>query len=33
MRIRFVLKQKNKTVGAGQTTIQVRPGIRDGGVN
>lgn len=33
MRIRFVLKQKNKTVGAGQTTIQVRPGLRDGGVN
>ncbi len=33
MRIRFVLKQKNKTVGAGQTTIQVRPGIRDGGLN
>ena len=33
MRIRFVLKQKNKTVGSGQTTIQVRPGIRDGGLN
>src|ERR1700752_1624035 len=30
MRIRFVLKQKDKTVGAGQTTVQVRPGIRDG---
>ena len=33
LRIRFVLKQKNKTVGAGQTTIQVRPSFRDGGLN
>jgi hypothetical protein len=33
LRIRFVLKQKNKTVGAGQTTIQVRPSFRDGGMN
>lgn len=33
LRIRFILKQKNKTVGAGQTTIQVRPSFRDGGVN
>ena len=33
MRIRFVLKQKTKTVGAGQTTVQVRPGIRDGGLD
>jgi hypothetical protein len=30
MRIRFLLKQKSKTVGSGQTTVQVRPGIRDG---
>ena len=33
LRIRFLLKQKNKTVGAGQTTIQVRPSFRDGGFN
>jgi hypothetical protein len=30
MRIRFMLKQKNKTVGSSQTTVQVRPGLRDG---
>jgi hypothetical protein len=29
-RVIFRLKQKNKVVGAGQTTIRVRPGIRDG---
>ena len=30
MRIRFTLKQKSKTVGSSQTTVQVRPGLRDG---
>jgi hypothetical protein len=30
MRIRFILKQKSKTVGSGQTSVQVRPGLRDG---
>jgi hypothetical protein len=25
-RVRFTLKQKNKTVGSGQTTVEVRPG-------
>jgi hypothetical protein len=30
-KIEFRLKQKNKVVGAGSTTIQVRPGVRDGG--
>lgn len=25
-RVRFVLKQKNKTVGSGQTVVEVRPG-------
>jgi hypothetical protein len=29
-RVMFRLKQKNKVVGAGQTTIRVRPGLRDG---
>jgi hypothetical protein len=31
--VRFRLKQKNKVVAAGQTTIRVRPGIRDGGID
>jgi hypothetical protein len=30
-RVRFVLKQKNKTVGSGQTNVEVRGGMRDGG--
>jgi hypothetical protein len=30
-RVMFRLKQKKKVVGSGQTTIRVRPGIRDGG--
>ena len=30
-RVEFRLKQKDKVVGAGSTTIQVRPGLRDGG--
>ena len=30
-RVMFRLKQKNKVVGTGQTTIRVRPGLRDGG--
>jgi len=30
-RVRFVLKQKNKTVGSGQTNVEVRGGARDGG--
>jgi hypothetical protein len=30
-KIEFRLKQKDKVVGAGSTTIQVRPGVRDGG--
>jgi hypothetical protein len=29
-RVRFLLKQKNKTVGSGQATIEVRPGLGDG---
>jgi hypothetical protein len=29
--VAFRLKQKNKVVGAGMTTIRVRPGLRDGG--
>ena len=32
-KIEFRLKQKDKVVGAGSTTIQVRPGVRDGGGN
>jgi len=28
-RVQFKLKQKNKVVGTGATTIRVRPGIRD----
>jgi len=31
--VRFRLKQKNKVVATGQTTIRVRPGIRDGGID
>ena len=30
-RVRFVLKQKDKTVGSGQTNVEVRGGARDGG--
>jgi hypothetical protein len=30
-KVEFRLKQKNKVVGAGSTTVQVRPGLRDGG--
>jgi hypothetical protein len=30
-RVEFRLKQKDKVVGSGSTTIQVRPGLRDGG--
>ncbi len=26
-RVRFILKQKNKTVGSGQTTVEIRQGI------
>ena len=29
-RVEFRLKQKNKTVGSGQATIEVRPGLGDG---
>ena len=31
MKVEFRLKQKDKIVGAGSTTINVRPGLRDGG--
>ena len=31
MKVEFRLKQKDKVVGAGSTTITVRPGLRDGG--
>lgn len=31
--VEFKLKQKNKIVGRGKTTVKVRPGIRDGGGN
>lgn len=31
MKVEFRLKQKDKVVGAGGTTITVRPGLRDGG--
>jgi len=30
-RVLFTLKQKNKTVATGRTTIRVRPGLHDGG--
>lgn len=30
-RVEFRLKQKNKVVGSGSTTVAVRPGVRDGG--
>ena len=30
-RIEFRLKQKDKVVGAGSTTVRIRPGLRDGG--
>ncbi len=26
-RVRFVLKQKNKVVGSGQTTVEIRSGM------
>ena len=29
-RVVFKLKQKNKVVGSGTTTVRVRPGVRDG---
>lgn len=29
-KVEFRLKQKDKVVGAGSTTVQVRPGLRDG---
>ena len=29
-RVEFRLKQKNKVVGSGSTTVNIRPGIRDG---
>lgn len=32
-RVEFKIKQKDKVVGAGSTTVSVRPGIRDGGGN
>lgn len=32
-KVEFRLKQKDKVVGAGSTTVQVRPGLRDGGLN
>ena len=32
-KVAFRLKQKDKVVGSGVTTVQVRPGIRDGGGN
>ena len=31
-RVEFRLKQKNKVVGSGSTTVNIRPGIRDGGM-
>ncbi len=31
MKVEFRLKQKNKVVGSGSTTVNVRPGLRDGG--
>jgi hypothetical protein len=30
-KVEFRLKQKEKVVGAGSTSVQVRPGLRDGG--
>jgi hypothetical protein len=32
-KVEFRLKQKNRVVGAGSTTVQVRPGLRDGELN
>jgi hypothetical protein len=31
-RVEFRLKQKDKVVGSGSTTVTIRPGIRDGGI-
>jgi hypothetical protein len=31
LRVEFRLKQKDKVVGTGSTTLTVRPGVRDGG--
>ena len=30
-RVEFRLKQKDKVVGSGSTTVNIRPGLRDGG--
>jgi hypothetical protein len=30
-RVAFRLKQKNKVVGSTSTTVNIRPGLRDGG--
>lgn len=30
-RVEFRMKQKNKVVGHGSTTVRIRPGLRDGG--
>ena len=30
-RVEFRIKQKDKVVGAGSTTVNIRPGVRDGG--
>jgi len=32
-RVEFRLKQKDKVVGLGSTTVRIRPGLRDGGGN
>ena len=32
-RVEFRLKQKDKVVGSTSTTVNIRPGIRDGGLN
>src|SRR5262245_36643725 len=32
-RVQFRLKKKDKTVGAGSTSVRVRPGLGDGGID
>lgn len=32
-RVQFRLKQKDKVVGAGSTSVRVRPGLGDGGID
>jgi hypothetical protein len=31
--VQFRLKKKDKTIGAGSTSVRVRPGLGDGGID